>query len=93
MCLRRAASEAMDGRRWTDLAISMKVCLFAPCLEKGKTILDYVSGIMDTLDGSHGPHFTYLPIVYQDDCQVSKLESRCTKAKNAYYIVDIHFIE
>ncbi|HBQ38253.1 MAG TPA: hypothetical protein DD714_04510 [Candidatus Omnitrophica bacterium] len=25
---------------------------------------------MDTLDSSHAPEFTYLPIVYQDDCQV-----------------------
>lgn len=29
---------------------------------------------MDTLGGSHGPTFTYMPIVYQDDCQVCSLK-------------------
>ena len=30
----------------------------------------YLSGVMDTIGGSHGPSFIYLPIVYLDDCQV-----------------------
>jgi len=47
---------------------------FAPGFEKGKGLVDYVGGIEDTLDGSHGFTFTYLPIVFQDDCQVCRIE-------------------
>ncbi|MBN2592402.1 MAG: hypothetical protein JXA81_02760 [Sedimentisphaerales bacterium] len=68
--LRKAATAAMDGRSWYFGPVGMSVTLLAPCFEKGKILLDYVGGIQDTLDGSSGSQFTYLPIVFEDDCQV-----------------------
>jgi hypothetical protein len=93
LSLRKVATEAMEGRRWTDGAVSMKVSIFAPCLERGKSALDYVSGIMDTLDGSHGPRFTYLPVVYQDDCQVCEMEYSFTEGRSPHYVVELRFLE
>jgi hypothetical protein len=46
---------------------------------------------MDTLDGSSGVHFTYLPIVNEDDCQVFRTESRFIKSDKCYYRVIIGF--
>jgi hypothetical protein len=47
---------------------------------------------MDTLDGSHGPSFTYLPIVYQDDCQVAESSCRYVFAPSASYDLEIAFL-
>lgn len=68
--LREAATAVMDGRAWYFGPVGMSVTLLAPCFENGKKLLDYVDGIQDTLDGSSGCQFTYLPIVFEDDCQV-----------------------
>ena len=52
----------------------------------------YVSGVMDTLDGSHGPGFTYLPIVYQDDCQVVLGEFHYIQSDETRYEVLLTFL-
>lgn len=83
----------MGGRKWYDGAIKMCFTLFAECFEHKKKLLDYDDGIMDTLDGSHGPAFTYLPIVYQDDCQVAASESEISPSDRIYYTVEITFLE
>lgn len=70
--LRTAAKKAMQGQRWHDGPIEMAVH-YRRCKGKRRSI-DYEGGIMDTLGGSHGPTFTYMPIVYQDDCQVCSLK-------------------
>jgi len=90
--LREAATRAMNGRARYFGPVAMSVTLSAPCLEEGKRLLDYVSGIQDTLDGSSGRQFTYLPIVFQDDCQV--VEGRCAfiKAQRVSYTVEIQFL-
>ena len=90
--LRKAATQAMRGRGWTDEAVALKFTMSAPAFEKGKALLDYLSGIMDTLDGSHGPHFTYLPIVFQDDCQVAICESHFRHSKKIGYVVEVEFL-
>ena len=36
-------------------------------------LLDYAAGIEDTLDGCHGFSFTYLPVVFEDDCQIAEI--------------------
>ena len=56
-------------------------------------MLDYVSGVMDALDGSHGPGFTYLPIVYQDDCQVVLGEFHHVTSEETKYEVVLTFLE
>jgi hypothetical protein len=93
MQLRREAVKAMGGRSWSSGAIELRFTLFAPCLEKGRDLLDYLSGVLDTLDGSHGFTFTYLPTAFQDDCQVCAVRSRFRRNKRAYYRVEIIFLE
>ena len=88
--LREAATKAMKGRKWYDGPVRVDLELHAP--EKGRDLLQYVGGIMDTLDGSHGVYFTYLPIVYQDDCQVCLGEWRSVKSPSPHYVVRIQFL-
>ena len=66
----------MGGRAPFRGAVGLDLNMHAPVFEKSKSLVDYVGGIMDSLDGSHGVEFTYLPIVYEDDCQVASGQSR-----------------
>ena len=68
--LRQASIEAMGGRAPYRSAIGLDFVMHAQELEKSRSLIDYIAGIMDTLDGSHGCEFTYLPIFFEDDCQV-----------------------
>jgi hypothetical protein len=82
--LRQAATSAMDGRSWYDREVQLRVVFRFPDKKwpdklEGDWALPYVSGIMDTIDGSHGTSFTYLPIVFQDDAQVRL---------NGWFVVD-----
>jgi hypothetical protein len=61
--LRQAAIEAMAGRAPYRGAVGLDFVMHAPELEKNRSLADYLGGIMDTLDGSHGVEFTYLPVV------------------------------
>jgi hypothetical protein len=90
MRLREAAITAMDGRECYSGPIRMDFSLCAPRLER--RLLDYMAGIEDTLDGSHGPNFTYLPIVYQDDCQLCDGRSQFIPSSETFYIVGITFL-
>jgi hypothetical protein len=83
----------MAGRKWTDGAIALRFTLFAPSLEQGKGLHDYLSGLLDTLDGSHGFQFTYLPIVFQDDCQVCQAKALFKLNSTAKYVLEIEFLE
>lgn len=51
-----------------------------------------MGGIADTLDGSHGCEFTYLPIVYQDDCQVVESESKFIVSNETRYVLEVIFL-
>jgi hypothetical protein len=90
--LRKSAGKAMRRRRWSEGAIALNFTMFAPGFEKGKGLVDYVGGIEDTLDGSHGFTFTYLPIVFQDDCQVCRIESLFKPKPTAEYTLEIEFL-
>ena len=92
VALRKAASEAMRGHAWYSDAIRFDLRMEAPELERGKSVSDYLSGIADTLDGSHGPNFTYLPIVYEDDCQVVDAKCVFKIGETARYVLDITFL-
>ena len=91
--LRKAATAAMDGRAWYSGPVAMSVTLSAPSFETGKRLLDYIDGIADTLDGSSGCQFTYLPIVFEDDCQVVDGHSKFIRAQEVSYKVEIVFLD
>lgn len=80
----------MAGRKWYDEAVGMKLTLRANALDR--PLLDYIAGIMDTLGGSHGDTFTYLPIAFQDDCQVSVGETFFVKDSTTTYTLEIVFM-
>ena len=56
-------------------------------LHKNRTLNDYLGGVMDSLDGSHGPSFTYLPIIYEDDCRVASCRTQFVKSEEERYIL------
>jgi hypothetical protein len=49
-------------------------------------------GIMDTLDGSCGSGFTYLPIVFEDDCQVASFKIDFEKSEDTWYSLEISLL-
>ena len=91
--LRAAAIDAMAGRAPFRGAVELDLIIHAPGFDKGQKLIDYGDGIQDTLDGSHGSEFTYLPIVYEDDCQVAAIKSQFVKDVVPYYELIITFLE
>lgn len=91
--LRQAAIAKMGGRAPFRGAVGLDFSMHAPDFEKNKFLVDYVGGVMDTLDGSHGVEFTYLPIVYEDDCQVAVGHNRFIEDESVWYEVTITFLE
>jgi hypothetical protein len=80
----------MAGRRWYDGPVRMDFTLYAP--EKDLSLTDFAGGVQDTLDGSHGCEFTYLPIVYQDDCQICDLRMQFIESERVHYIIKVTFL-
>ena len=80
----------MNDRTWVTGPVRMSMSVFAPKLER--SLLEYVGGVMDALDGSHGPEFTYLPIVYQDDCQVVLADLHHVQSDDMRYELEIGFL-
>jgi hypothetical protein len=89
--LRKAATIAMNGRAWYFGAITMDLTIFSPTHLDRWGLNDYIGGIMDTLDGSSGQTFTYLPIVYEDDCQVWQARSKWVEHSHNSYRLEIVF--
>jgi hypothetical protein len=71
----------------------MDFTLYAPSFERKRTMLDYIAGVEDTLDGSSGFTFTYLPIVFEDDCQICDWNSRLIKSTKTKYVLRIEIME
>jgi hypothetical protein len=92
VALRQASSKAMAGRAPYRSAVSIGFEMHAPGDEDRWNLNDYLGGIMDTLDGSHGDTFTYLPIVFEDDCQVSFVRSDYKKDDKTFYIIKLEFL-
>jgi hypothetical protein len=88
--LRNAAISAMGGRAWYDGPVRLELIVHTPLMEH--TLGDFAGGIADTLDGSHGMSFTYLPIVYQDDCQIDAMSLAHESADSSSYEVVIRFL-
>lgn len=90
--LRYKAIKAMTGRAPYRGPVKLEVFMYAFNFEKGKALVDYVGGVMDTLDGSHGTEFTYLPIVYEDDCQIYSSSSQVIQSSDEHYEIKITFM-
>lgn len=86
--LRRTAIAAMAGRAWVFGPVAVNLTLFG-LSKDGPSIVDFMGGVMDTLDGSSGPTFTYLPIVFEDDCQVVRSETRLQDYPTSKYVIDV----
>ncbi len=91
VALHHAATKAMNGRAWSCGAITLSFTAHVSNFDKNKKLNDYLGGIMDTFDGSHGEHFTYLPICFQDDCQVISARCEVIDSHEPYYEVNIRF--
>ena len=93
--LRQCAIEAMDGRACYEGPVRLEIILHTPNLEQSAfdAVTGYGGGIMDTLDGSHGYTFTYLPIVYQDDCQVCDMRVSFKESPDTFYEIKVTFLD
>lgn len=90
--LRLAGLKTMNGRRWYDGPIKVSITFFSTDKNLAVFKHSHIGGIMDTLGGSHGFTFTYLPIVYQDDCQPTEIVRSIKQAKDTYYVIEIEFL-
>ena len=92
ICLRQVAMQAMAGRAPYRGAVGLDLDMHAPQFEKNRSLTDYMGGVIDTLDGSHGVEFTYLPVVYEDDCQVASGRNQFHPSASKFYELTIHFL-
>jgi hypothetical protein len=94
VALRRTAIAVIAGRAWVFGPVALNLTLFGPRSKDGPSKAEYLGGVMDTLDGSSGLTFTYLPIVFEDDCQVVetqlKWQEDCSTNK---YIIEVTILE
>lgn len=77
----------MAGRRWWTGAVELNLIIHTN-RELDLDLYLYLGGVYDTLDGSHGPSFTFLPILYQDDGQICNSRTCSHLASTNYYTVD-----
>jgi hypothetical protein len=82
----------MKGRARYHGPVELDLEMHAPHFEPRRALLDYQSGIMDTLDGSHGQSFTYLPVVYEDDCQVVGGSAKLVASETPCYRLRVKFL-
>src|SRR5882762_4706948 len=89
--LRKSAAIAMAGRAWYFGPVELNLTIFGPNLPERRSLNDYLGGIMDTLDGSSGQTFSYLPIVFQDDSQVEEAHTEWVENSESSYRLKIIF--
>ncbi|SRR5713101_7357309 len=89
--LRKSAASAMAGRAWYFGPVELQLTVFGPNSLDRRSLNDYLGGIMDTLDGSTGQTFTYLPVVFQDDCQVAEAQTKWIENSESSYRLKITF--
>ncbi|MFH0982765.1 MAG: hypothetical protein V2A79_14675 [Planctomycetota bacterium] len=83
----------MNGCAWSFGPIGLDFVLYAPSLPSKPTMLDFAAGIEDTLDGSSGLTFTFLPIAFENDAQVCKLRFRFEESEHTRYRVVVEFLD
>jgi hypothetical protein len=91
LMLRKAATDGMAGRAWYFGPIRLNLTIFSPERLNRWSLSHYLGGIMDTLDGSSGRTFTYLPIVFEDDCQVCETSIEWREGPRDSYRLKILF--
>ena len=89
--LRNSAINAMNGRAWVFSEVEIMLTIRSPKEISIQSRSEYLGGIMDALDGSSGFTFTYLPIVFEDDSQVSSCRIAWEKHVEASYLIQIVF--
>ena len=87
--LRKAATDVMAGRAWVFDPVKLRLTIFGPEGEPRRPIFEYLAGISDTLDGSSGQTFTYLPIVFEDGCQIIDTEVEWVVSETINYKVEV----
>lgn len=92
LALRHAAIGAMAGRKWTDGRVDLDLTYWAP-QPRPATDPAYPGGVMDTLGGSHGRTFIYLPIVYLDDCQTAVIRVAPKVSEVEHYRLVVSFLD
>lgn len=89
--LRKIAKKAMGKRNYYLGPVSIEMKYIR---KKGKKKMwDYMSGIFDTLDGSHGFTFHWTPIVFLDDSQVVTTRMEHKTGERDEYFLKIKFLE
>ena len=89
--LRNSAIKAMNGRAWVSSEVEILLTIRSPKEMSIHSRSEYLGGIMDALDGGSGFTFTYLPIVFEDDSQVSSCSIDWKKSLEASYLIQIVF--
>ena len=90
--LRQESINSMRGRAWTFNAVSISVIIYHSDDNLPEKLNSYLGGIMDTLGGSSGDSFTYLPIFYEDDKQVIEGNIKSVKSKSTSYQLSVGFL-
>jgi len=91
--LRLVAAKAMLGKAPYRGPIRLDFAMRAPTLEARRNLNDYLGGVMDSLGGSHGFSFTFLPIIYEDDCQIYSGYNRWIPARQPSYGIRVCFLD
>jgi len=81
----------MAGRACYFGPVELHLTIFGPNSHERRSLNEYLGGIMDTLDGSSGQTFTYLPVVFQDDCQVAEAHTEWVEKPKCSYRLKIIF--
>ena len=92
VALRKAATTAMAGRAWSFRPVELHLVVRSPDEMNFYGLNDYLGGIMDTLDGSSGYTFTYLPIAFEDDSQVTGCTMNWQYASGIDYSLKVVFL-
>lgn len=82
----------MNGRAWYFGPIKLELTIHAPALHPNRSLNDYLGGVLDTLDGASGFTFTYLPVVFEDDCQVCVAANKFVESDDEFYDIEIEFM-
>jgi hypothetical protein len=91
LALRQIATEAMAGRAWTFRPVELQLVIRSPEHSGAEMHNIFLGGVMDTLDGSSGYTFTFLPIVYEDDHQVTTVTTSWEQSEVENYSLVVVF--
>ena len=79
----------MGGRAWVFSPVELELTVRCPEMSERHSLADFLAGVMDTLDGSSGFTFTFLPIIFEDDSQVIASSIQWEEAPQCSYSVAV----